>query len=275
MQTVSDVVLPCRQPAGHAAQGHGAPGPLEAVWARHADEVEAAQRLRWRVFVQEMGARLRSRSPGIDCDLFDAHCEHLLVRLRETDAAPARVVGTYRVLTPAAARLIGGLYAETEFDLVRLKPLRPRLAELGRSCVDPDFRSGPVIMMLWSALAAFMQRNALDLMIGCASVPMRDGGHFAASLWHRLSAGHLATPDLQVRPRLPLPVDELRADLPAEPPPLIRGYLRCGAKLLGAPAWDPDFGTADLPMMLRMGDLPEAWRLRFMGASVSSRERLR
>ena len=266
MPTDPDVVRLSRHPAAHAAQHDAPPAQLEAVWARHADEVEAAQRLRWRVFVDEMGARLPGRTPGIDRDIFDAHCEHLVVRVRETPASPARVVGTYRVLTPAAARLIGGLYADTEFDLVRLQPLRPRMAELGRSCVDADFRSGPVIMMLWSALAAFMQRNALDLMIGCASVPMRDGGHFAASLWRRLSAGHLATPDLHVRPRLPLPVDELRSDLPAEPPPLIRGYLRCGAKLLGAPAWDPDFGTADLPMMLRMGDLPEAWRRRFTRA---------
>ena len=242
---------------------------LEAVWARHADEVEAAQRLRWRVFVDEMGARLpvlAGRRPGLDADLFDPHCEHLLVRTRTAGDEPGRVVGTYRVLTPAAARRVGGLYTETEFDLVRLGAHRSRMAELGRSCVDPSFRSGPVILMLWAALADFMQRNALDLMIGCASVPMRDGGHFAASLWRALSREHLATPDLHVRPRLPLPVEDLRDDLPAEPPPLLRGYLRCGAKLLGPPAWDPDFGTADLPLLLRMADLPESYRRRFMGA---------
>lgn len=237
--------------------------PLETHWARHADEVEAAQRLRWRVFAEEMGARLPAgpgRTPGLDADLFDPHCEHLIVRT----AGEGRVVGTYRVLTPAAARVVGGLYTETEFDLVRLARLRPRLAEVGRSCVDPAFRSGPAILMLWASLAAFMRRNGLDHVIGCASVPMRDGGHAAASLWERLRRDHLAPPDLQVRPRLPLPVEELRCDLAVEPPPLIRGYLRCGAMLLGAPAWDPDFGTADLPMMLRLADLPAAYRRRFL-----------
>lgn len=251
------------------------PGPdateprLEAVWARHADDVRAAQALRWRVFAGEMGARLqppRGTEPGLDVDLFDAHCEHLLVRTCPSDDRAPEVVGTYRVLTPAAARVVGALYSDTEFDLVRLTALRPRMAELGRSCVDARHRQGGVIMMLWASLASFMQANGLDHMIGCASVPMRDGGHAAASLWRQLSRTHLAPIEHGVTPRLPLPVRELRRDLPVEPPPLIKGYLRCGARLLGPPAWDPAFGTADLPLMLRLADLPAAYRRRFLGA---------
>ena len=121
-----------------------------------------------------------------------------------------------------------------------------------------------MILALWGALGEFMQRNGLETMIGCASVGMRDGGHVAASLWQQLRHSHLAPPEQQVTPRLALPVDELRSDLAVEPPPLIKGYLRCGAKLLGAPAWDPDFGCADLPMMLRLSDLPDSYRRRFM-----------
>ena len=102
-------------------------------------------------------------------------------------------------------------------------------------------------------------------MIGCASVGMRDGGHVAASLWEQLRHTHLAPIECQVHARLPLPVHELRSDLAVEPPPLIKGYLRCGARLLGAPAWDPDFGTADLPMMLRIADLPLRYRRHFAG----------
>ena len=240
---------------------------LEAVWARHADDVRAAQRLRHEVFVGEMGARLlppAGTEPGLDVDMYDRYCEHLLVRTAESDDAPARVVGTYRVLTPAAARLVGGLYTDNEFDLVRLNRLRPRMAELGRSCTEASWRTGAVILLLWSSLAEFMHRNKLDLMIGCASVPMRDGGHAAASLWQALSRTHLAPIEEQVTPRLPLPVDELRTDLEVEPPALIKGYLKCGAKVLGAPAWDPDFGTADLPMMLRLSDLPASYRRRFL-----------
>jgi putative hemolysin len=122
-----------------------------------------------------------------------------------------------------------------------------------------------VILLLWSSLAEFMHRNALDLVVGCASVPMRDGGHVAASLWNALRLTHLAAPERQVQPRLPLPVDELDGSLEVEAPPLIKGYLRCGARVLGAPAWDPDFGVADLPLMLDLNDLPNAYRKRFIG----------
>jgi putative hemolysin len=241
---------------------------LETVWARHDDDVRAAQRLRFQVFVQEMGAKIDvppGTPPGLDVDRFDAVCEHLLVRTLESDTGPAEVVGTYRVLTPAAARKAGGFYTEQEFDLRALDDLRPRMIELGRSCTAPEWRRGGVILLLWSALAEFMQRNALDCTIGCASVPMHDGGHGAASLWRSLSASHLVPERRRVAPLLPLPVDRLDDGSDFEVPPLIKGYLKCGGKLLGAPAWDPDFGVADLPMMLDLADLPASYRSRFMG----------
>lgn len=268
METLAPLRADAR-PTRRPSRAADVPARLEAAWVRHADELHSAQHLRWRVFAGEMGARLApppGTPAGLDADVFDAFCEHLIVRTCASDDAPAQVVGTYRVLTPAAARLAGGLYSETEFDLTRLRHLRPQMAELGRSCVDPAWRSGAVILLLWAMLAEFMERNRLQVMVGCASVPMRDGGHVAASLWSALQRTHLAPIEHQVRPRLPLPVDELRSDLHVEPPPLIKGYLRCGAKVLGAPAWDPDFGTADLPMMLRLADLPASYRRRFGAA---------
>lgn len=245
-----------------------APARLDVSWARSDEEVLEAQRLRYQVFADEMGARLstpKGSPAGHDIDAFDPFCEHLLVRAVEDDGSPGLVIGTYRVLTPAAAKRAGGLYSETEFDLTRLRSLRERMVELGRSCIHPDYRSGGAIMALWGALAEFMQRNELDTMIGCASISMCDGGHFAASLWKQLEQTHMASIEWQVRPRLPLPVEELRQDLNVEAPPLIKGYLRCGAKILGAPAWDPDFNTADLPMMMRLADLPARYRRHFMG----------
>lgn len=242
---------------------------LEAVWAVHGDDVLEAQQLRYRVFAGEMGAQVKSLpgSPaGHDIDAFDAHCEHLLVRTVETAKAPARVVGTYRVLTPVAARRAGGLYGDQEFELSSLDPLRPRIAELGRSCTDPAFRNGGVILMLWGALADFMGRNGLDVSMGCASISMHDGGHAAADLWHQLRQSHLAPAPYTAVPRLPLPVAQLQTAHPADAPPLIKGYLRCGGKVLGAPAWDPDFRTADLPMMIQLADLPAAYRRRFIRA---------
>ncbi len=249
-------------PAVSAAQRGG----IAVSWARHLDEVRAAQRLRYAVFASEMGARLSTPVPGHDIDLFDDYCEHLLVR----DGASQEVIGTYRVLTPAQARRIGSTYSELEFDLTRLRPLRERMVELGRSCVHPDHRHGGVIMALWGALAEFMVRNRLDTMIGCASIPMLHNGvvsgDVAASIWRQLRATHLAPIEHQVWPRLPLPVDELDSGLEVEPPALIKGYLRLGAKVLGAPAWDPDFNTADLPMLMRIADLPPRYRKHFLGA---------
>ncbi|MDI4634213.1 GNAT family N-acetyltransferase [Pelomonas sp. V22] len=241
---------------------------LDVAWARTQEDLSQAQALRYQVFVGEMGAQLSpppGTPAGFDVDRFDAFCEHLLVRTVEANGRPGMVIGTYRVLTPDAARRAGGLYSETEFDLSPLAPLRSRMVELGRSCVHPDHRAGGVIMTLWAALGEFMQRNDLDTMIGCASVSMRDGGHYAASLWKRLSQSHLAAPEWQVLPRLALPVNELDQSLDADPPPLIKGYLRCGARVLGAPAWDPDFNTADLPLMMRISELPARYRRHFLG----------
>lgn len=261
--------MPVARPSPSITAVESAASPdFEVTWARHADEVRAAQRLRHDVFVDEMGARLNvptGTPPGHDADLFDDFCEHLLVRTLPHGDTPAQVIGTYRVLTPAAARRAGGYYSDTEFDLTRLRPLRERMAELGRSCVHPDHRAGGVILALWGALAAFMKDNGLDTVVGCASIGMRDGGHTAASLWARLREAHLAGVEYQVRPRLALPVDELDQSLAVEAPALVKGYLRCGARVLGAPAWDPDFNTADLPMLLRLADLPARYRKHFLG----------
>ncbi len=243
--------------------------PIEVVWARNQEDVRQAQRLRYQVFADEMGARLQTRTAGHDIDIFDDFCEHLLVRDRTTGQA----LGTYRVLTPTQAQRIGSTYSDTEFDLTRLRGLRANMVEVGRSCVHPDHRQGRVILALWSALAGFMRGNQFDTMIGCASIPMQChgphglicGGHAAASIWNQLRERHLASIAYQVRPRLPLPVEELDGSLDVTPPALIRAYLRLGAKLLGPPAWDPDFNSADLPMMLRMSDLQIRYRKHFLG----------
>lgn len=239
---------------------------IEVSWAKHQDEVRAAQRLRYEVFATEMGARLSTPLAGHDIDLFDNYCEHILVR----DTQTKHVVGTYRVLTPVQAKRVGSTYSDTEFDLVRLRSLRPHMVELGRSCVHADYRQGHVIMALWAALAEFMVRNQLHTMIGCVSIPMLHNGVVsgaaAASIWQQVKQTHLAPIEHRVTPRLALPVDRLDNTLLVEPPALVKGYLRLGAKVLGAPAWDPDFNTADLPMLMQIADLPSRYRKHFLGA---------
>jgi len=224
-------------------------------------EILEAQKLRYRIFADEMGARLSSRTPGVDRDIYDPFCEHLIVR----DEDAGRIVGTYRILSPSAARRVGGYYSENEFDLTRLQHLRSRLVEIGRSCIDADYRSGAVITLLWSGLARYMQENGYDYLIGCASVSMADGGHGAASLYNRLKDLHASPLEYRVFPRCPLPLDRLRGDLAAEAPPLIKGYLRAGAWICGEPAWDPDFNTADLPILLPMNRVDGKYARHFLG----------
>ncbi|MEW6589484.1 MAG: GNAT family N-acyltransferase [Pseudomonadota bacterium] len=224
-------------------------------------EIREAQRLRYQVFAEEMGARLSTVLPGHDIDLYDPFCDHLLVRDRSTGA----VVGTYRILPPDAARRVGSYYSEQEFDLTRLHCLRPRMAELGRSCVHPDHRSGAVIARLWTGLADYMTRYGYEYVVGCASVGMADGGHVAARVYREVAAQHLAPVEWQATPRTRLPVELLDDGQPAELPPLIKGYTRLGAMVCGEPAWDPDFNTADLLMLLPMARLNQSYARRFLG----------
>ena len=223
-------------------------------------EVYEAQRLRYKVFAEEMGANLPGASEGIDCDIFDKYCEHLLVR----ETAGNKVVGTYRILSPAQAEKIGGYYAQTEFDLTRLLHLSDRMVEVGRSCVHRDYRDGATIAQLWGGLAQYMQQSGHEYLIGCASIGMADGGHVAASIYRKLHRIYSAPTEYSVFPRCPLPLPALNQYLDAPIPPLIKGYLRLGAYICGEPAWDPDFNTADLLILLPMSRLSSRYAKHFL-----------
>ena len=228
-------------------------------FAASTSDIVEAQRLRYKVFAEEMGASLVSAASGHDIDEFDEHCEHLLVREADT----GRVVGAYRLLPPENARKLGRFYSESEFDLSRLTHLRERAVEAGRSCVHWEHRNGAVIMLLWSGIAQYMKRYGYEYLIGCASISLRDGGHGAANLFARLKEAQFTDAEYRVFPKLPLPVEKLRNQDPVEMPPLVKGYLRAGAKVGGASAWDPDFNTADLFVMLPMASLNPRYARHF------------
>jgi len=235
-------------------------GGLALSIARTADELEALQRLRYRVFTDELAAVFPSAVGDRDVDRFDDWCVHFQVR----DTGSDRVVGTYRVLTPEAAVQAGGYYSESEFDLAPLRALRPGLVEVGRSCIDADFRHGSVIMLLWSGLAQIMTRGGYRYMLGCASVSLRDDGVTAAEVW-RIAQGLMArNPGIpRIAPIHRYPVERLDSTLPARVPPLIKGYLKIGATICGEPAWDPDFNTADFPILLDLERLDSRYRRHF------------
>ncbi|MBG0561820.1 GNAT family N-acetyltransferase [Actinoplanes aureus] len=232
--------------------------------ADDAGHVEAAQRLRHDVFAGELGANLPGAANGLDADDFDDYCDHLIVR----DDATGAVVGTYRMLPPRAAELAGRRYADSEFDLSALRPLRDHLVEIGRSCVHPDHRSGAVVNLMWAGIARYLHLNNLRWLGGCASVPLADGGHVAAGVRARLNAKHLSPPALRVRPRRPwLPADDVVADPRVAVPPLLRGYLRLGSWVCGEPAYDPDFDCADFYVLFSMDRLDPRYRRHFLGAT--------
>ena len=244
----------------HTAEQTRSRGPrLHVTLATCESEILAAQKLRYRIFAEELGARLPTRIAGVDRDLFDPHCEHLIVR----DEESGRIVGTYRILSPEAARSVGSYYSESEFDLTRLAHLRPRTVEVGRSCIDPNYRSGAVISLLWAGLARYMLDNGHEYLIGCASIGMNDGGHNAAAIYNSLSS-QLSPLEYRVFPRCPLPLAQLSQTSPAELPPLLKGYLRAGAWVCGEPAWDPDFNTADLLLLLPMSRINERYVRHFV-----------
>jgi putative hemolysin len=226
--------------------------------------IEDALRLRYKVFAEEMGAAIGDGA-GLDVDEFDEHCDHIVVRDRDT----LRVVGTYRVLPPHRARRLGRLYSESEFDLRRLDHLRPAMIEVGRSCVHRDYRSGPALMLLWAALARYMKTHNYRYLIGCASAPLSDGGLQAAQV-RATAQRHLTPPEYRVFPRLPFPHEQIQGFAHAEIPLLIKGYLRLGARICGEPAWDPRFNCADFPVLLALDWLSPRYARHFDLAATNA-----
>ncbi|MGW6918963.1 GNAT family N-acetyltransferase [Kitasatospora sp. NPDC054939] len=237
-------------PAPRAATRTAPPQPVYTVsLARDEDDVRAAQLLRHQVFAEEMGAALHSPVAGLDVDPFDEFCDHLLVR----EGEQGTVVGTYRMLRPEAARRAGRLYSDGEFDLGRLGGIRDGLVELGRSCIHADHRgNGAVINLMWGGIARYLADTGNTWLGGCCSVPLDDGGATAARVWDAVSAKYLAPEEYRVTPHRPWdPAGVARAERGGLPP-LLRGYLRLGAWVCGAPAYDPDFACADLYVLLSL-----------------------
>lgn len=234
---------------------------FSASFARDENEIREAQRLRFKVFAGEMGANLASHAEGIDRDMYDPYCDHLLIR----ENTSGEVVGTYRLLRPEQARKIGGFYSEDEFDLTRFTHMRDQMVEVGRSCVHPDFRNGTVISLLWAGVIQFAETNGYDYIFGCASISMADGGHSAASIYNKLRVDCMSPVEWRVFPRCPLPIEALDGTLNAPLPPLLKGYMRLGAHICGDPAWDPDFNTADLLVLLPMARMNTRYIRHFFG----------
>lgn len=256
--------------ASHIARSEDVTGNLPEVaseltvgLAFSPEEVRESQRLRYSVFAEEMKARLSTPEDGLDIDDYDPWCRHVIVRDRLT----REVVASTRVLIDREARLAGGFYSETEFDIGNLLRSPGRVMEIGRTCVHADYRSGSAITLLWSGLARFLDVHEFRYMIGCASIPMGEGGANALSAFEALREKYLLPEHLRSRPKLPLPERAAAAGVQqGKPslPPLLKAYIRLGARIGGEPCWDPMFDCADLFVVLSPTELQKRYAKHFL-----------
>ena len=235
---------------------------LQAEYLDDPRSLREAQALRYRVFASEFGAGLPAIDGELDADEFDPHCRHLGVR----DLSSGRLVATTRLLDQAAASRLGRFYSEGEFRLHGLEKLHAPVLEIGRTCVDPAYRNGATIGVLWAELAEALNRGGYRYLMGCASVSMRDGGLQARAIMQRLRDSHLCTELLHAEPMHPLPALEVPDNLSAQLPPLLKTYMRLGAKICGEPCWDREFQVADLFILLKREELCPRYARHFKAA---------
>lgn len=247
------------------------PSAIPRFVARMADteqDMFESLKLRYRVFAQELGAKIDTAPAGIDADRFDAHCRHLIVR----DNLDGRMVASTRILTDSGAQAAGGFYSESEFDLSSITRMPGRKMEVGRTCVDPEFRGGAVIATLWAKLAETMTRERQDYLFGCASIGLEDGGQYAHAVMSHLSRNHFSSPNQRVRSRQPLPVAD-RRDIDGPPPrlpPLLKAYVSLGAKICGEGYWDQDFNCVDVFVLLNVANMTPRYARHFARASADA-----
>lgn len=235
-------------------------GNLGVRVAESAAEVEAGQRLRYQVFVEEMGARpdAAAQASGLDIDEFDAVADHLQVFDHDRGEGASSVVGTYRLIRRSAAARVGRFYSAAEYDIAALVAFPGEILELGRSCVSTEYRTRGTLNLLWQGIAAYVTRHRCGIMFGCASLPGIDLDANAAQLSY-LAQNHLAPPELRARAvpdryvdmaRLSAEEYDAKAALMALPP-LIKGYLRLGGFVGDGAVLDEPFNTTDVCIVVK------------------------
>ncbi|WP_025899627.1 GNAT family N-acetyltransferase [Sneathiella glossodoripedis] len=248
-------------------------GKLTVRLARSDMEVIAAQKLRYRVFYEGMGARPTElvEKLRMDIDPYDAICDHLLVIENEADPKRAKIVGTYRLLRKSIARKHEGFYSADEFDLSALQNYPGEHVELGRSCVDPLYRGKAIMQLLWRGIADYLKAYDISLMFGCASFPGTDVCEFSSALTY-LNRFHKAPKEwrpvavdnryisMKRMTRYQLDVRQAMREMPA----LIKGYLRVGGVVGKGAVIDYQFNTIDICLMVETTNITGRYQRHFM-----------
>lgn len=253
-------------------------GSLGVHIASSREAIEAAQKLRYNVFYEEMGG---SPTPQVlaekrDFDKFDDYCDHLLVFDYNLPASTGQVVGTYRLLRRSAMRTLTEFYSEGEFDISALKNEKGEILELGRSCVDIRYRNRSVMQLLWRGIAAYASLHDIKLMFGCASFTGTDVKTHLKALSY-LHHYHTAPEDLRMValpgqyvemnqiPRDAIGAKEAFVNLPA----LIKGYLRLGGYIGQGAVIDRHCNTLDVGVVVKTALVADKYAQRYSATSSS------
>ncbi|TVY10131.1 GNAT family N-acetyltransferase [Paenibacillus cremeus] len=240
---------------------------LALLLAESTADKEQAMRLRYQVFVEEEKNMQMRTVDGLEQDAYDTFCDHLIVKDLDTD----RVVGTYRLLPGERALQNIGFYSESEFDLSEFTMPKTATLELGRSCVDPAYRGGRVIQMLWEGIASYITERGYDYLIGCASVHLRSIEEVNL-IYSMLKQKQVITDKYGVKPlqthRIPglqqVELDRSEKDIFRLLPPLMKGYQWLGAEIGGDPAYDAVFETVDFFIVLERERVSRRYRRHFL-----------
>lgn len=226
---------------------------LIAYFSQCPIEIRRAQELRTRVF------NLNLSGINLDKDDYDDICLHLVVK----DTLSNNVVGYSRLLTSDLTSSPSNFYTASEFNIESIIEADKRYLEVGRTCVDPSYRSGAVIAMIWSKIGQFMIEHHIDYLIGCASLSMLDGGRTASAIVNHLKQNNFTKKSQRVTPKVPLSEDVEIKDGEKHIPSLLKTYLRMGAKVCGEAHIDYDFNVADIVVLLARKDIKPRYLRHF------------
>ena len=243
-------------------------------FAENESEIKDALRLRYNVFMEEQGHLAGQENPGaIDVDEFDRYCLHLIIVERSRN----EVIGTYRVHPGEVAQQGLGFYSAQEFRMPGLDKIAARAVEVGRSCVKPEFRNGAVVALLWAGMAAVHERTGCKYLLGCVSLPTADPVIGKAVGEFLKSKGDIFINDLEVSPQPDFVLPEVDAaqvqtyltgerknELRQWIPPLLKGYLRLGARFSRDPVLDREFGTIDFLVLFNFDEIDQKYARHFL-----------
>ena len=232
---------------------------LKVCWASNAEDIKRVQRFRFKVFSEEYTPQFPQAHLGLDEDLFDPICDHLLI----FESATQEIVGCYRIIPPSAAQHIGSMYCDSLFDLTPLQAIRSKIVEMDRSCIDKKYRNGSIILFMWKLIFNYLKQHGYEYIIGCSSMSIADGGHAAVSLHHRLMDSHHFSTVFAIKAKTPIDLDISPAAGKVSIPPILKGYLNLGAKVCSEPTFDPLFNTADYLTILKVSDMKPKYVQRF------------